>query len=226
MTAIKPDYRVIAIDETANWDPAIIAITGRMAGVYIVDFSTIHHICSLSGAYEARFLRNISEHYVRAPDGYSAGTPIWDDSFAADSPDVHARSVALAAAWNGPFYGIENEGGDEEWRYFDERSLRACDGAPIDLSGCDPDDDLAESAYEAAREYECNGEEWETLAPWNRVLIVGPDLCPDGRFQIVGRFRTMAAAVNFLDTSHTIDKARLEAGDYTIDDLDDPDAGD
>ena len=177
---IKPDYRVIAVDETHCWDESITAITGRIAGVYVVNFAELHHICSLSGSYEARFLRNITERYIREPDGYEAGEPIWPDDM---DPDDLARSQALVAAWNGPFYGLANENAGEEWAYFDERSLDASKGSKIDMEAAGWADEDSfdgwtdeqrqayrkggdDAAFDAALEYERNGEEWEENAPW------------------------------------------------------------
>lgn len=179
---IAPRYRVVAIDETDNWDPAITAITGRIAGVYIINFAEVTHICSLRGSYWAEFVCNITEHYIREPDGYRGSEPIWDMDFAAEYPEDHARSVALAAAWGGPFYGLTYENGGESGMYVDE-GFPEPDGDLIDVEGAGWDENPADmepedaeryrrerdqAAYEAASEYMANGEDWSDIAPWNR----------------------------------------------------------
>lgn len=178
MAAIKPDYRVILIDETHNWDESITAITGRIAGAYVVNFAEVTHLCSLRGSYWGEFLRNVPENWMRGPDGYSAGVPIWGD----DDSEGTERGKALFDATGDDWHSLQYENGGESGCYLDE-GLDPANGSPIDMEGAGWDDDTAEmtpddaeryrkerdeAAYEAAREYECNGEEWEDIAPWNR----------------------------------------------------------
>jgi hypothetical protein len=159
------DFRVVAIDETHNWDEAITAITGRIAGIYLIDFGTVTHLCSLDGSYWAEFVCNVPEHYIREPDGYDGGKPIWDDEWAAEHPEDFARSKALVEAWNGPFYGLTYEGGNESSHYISERATFRKRSEPMD--GIDPDsDDPARDAMEGVQEHMANGEEWEDLLPW------------------------------------------------------------
>ena len=182
MTYIAPRYRVIAIDQTEHWDPAITAIVGRIAAVYIVNFAECVHICSLTGSYWAEFVCNITEHHYREPGGHNNGEPIWDMDWAADSPEDFARSVALNDAWNGPFYGLQYENGGEPGMYISERFPEP-DGELIDLEGAgwieNPEEmegdageeyrrQRDEAAREAVQEYMNNGEEWEDIAPWNK----------------------------------------------------------
>lgn len=182
---IKPRYRVIAIDETEYWDAAITAITGRIAGVYIVNFAEVTHICSMRGSYWAEFVCNITEHYVREPDGYNGGEPIWpslndDDDYPGAGDDI-ARGKALAAIWHGTFYGLQYEGASDASRYLDE-GFPEPDNSLIDVAACgwdaDPsemsDDDAEkyrkerdDAARGAVSEYMCNGEDWTDIAPWN-----------------------------------------------------------
>lgn len=178
---IKPDYRVIAVDETHGWADEIVAITGRIAGVYVVNFAEVTHLCSLEGSYWGEFLCNITENYIREPDGYNGDSPIWDMDFAAEHPEDHARSVALEKAWGGRFYGLQYENGGERGSYFNR--LDPAKGSPIDMEGAGWDEDTSEmdeeaaeeyrrqrdeAAFDAAREYENNGEDWSDLAPWNK----------------------------------------------------------
>lgn len=163
---IKPDFRVVAIDETHNWDEAITAITGRIAGIYLINFAEVTHICDLTGSYWAEFICNITENYIREPDGYDGGKPIWDSDWEedADPADV-ARSKALEAAWGGSFYGLTYENSGEPGMYISERTTFAKRSAPVEV---DPDsDDPARDALESVQEYMANGEEWADLAPWN-----------------------------------------------------------
>jgi hypothetical protein len=99
---VPPDFRVIAVEETRNWDPKIIEHTGRMAGIYLVNFAEIVHICDFTGSYYAKFICNISENYVREPDGYDerqAQSGMKELSCEwADPIEVIARSKALFAA--------------------------------------------------------------------------------------------------------------------------------
>ena len=180
---IAPDYRVITVDETAHWDDAITAITGRIAGVYVVNFAEVTHLCSMTGSYWGEFLRNITENYIREPDGFAHGQPIWDDEFIKDSPEDYRRSLALASVTQGACYGITYENGGESGSYFDERALDPSKGSKIDMEGAGwVDEDSFEgwtdeqrdtyrkerdqAAFDAAREYENNGEEWDDIAPW------------------------------------------------------------
>lgn len=181
MTHISPRYRVIAIDETEYWNPEITAIVGRIAAVYIVNFAETTHICSLTGSYWAEFVCNITEHPYRAPDGHIAGSPIWDSDWAVDFPEEFARSLALYEAWGVPFYGLEYENGGESGMYISE-SFREPDGDLIDLDSDDWDQDTSEmepeeaakyrrqrdhAAHEAVHELIANGEDWQSIAPWN-----------------------------------------------------------
>lgn len=182
MSYIAPRYRVIAIDETRNWADAITAITGRIAGVYVVNFAEVTHLCSLSGSYWAEFVCNITEHYVREPDGYDNGAPIWDMDWAAESPEDFARSKALCEAWNGPFYGLTYENSGEPGMYI-AGTFPESEGDLIDLEGAGWTDDPSamegedadkyrrerdQAAMEAVAEYMANGEEWSDLAPWKQ----------------------------------------------------------
>lgn len=175
-----PRYRVITIDETHNWDESITAITGRIAGVYLVNFAECIHICSLEGSYWAEFICNITEHYIREPDGYRDGKPIWDDEFAADHPEDHARSVALCKAWERPFYGLQHENGGESGMYISARYPEP-DNSLVDVVDAGWDEDAEEmevedaeqyrvdrdrAASEAVHEYMANGEDWQDIAPW------------------------------------------------------------
>lgn len=176
---IPPRYRVIAIDETENWDAAITAITGRIAGIYIVNFAEVTHICSLRGSYWAEFVCNITEHYIREPDYYNAGVAMYEE---ADDFEGVARGKALAAIWKGPFYGIAYEGGNESSMYLDE-GFPEPDNSLIDIAtDSDWNENPAEmtaedaeeyrrqrdnAAQEAVSEYMANGEEWDDIAPWN-----------------------------------------------------------
>jgi hypothetical protein len=173
---IAPRYRVIAIDETQHWNHKITAITGRIAGVYIVNFAEMTHICSLRGSYWAEFVCNITEHYIREPDGHDGGDSIWPDDDA--ESDGVARGKALEAVWNGPFYGLQYEGGES--CYIDEGfpeptgdlidvASAGWDENPDDTS--DPDEyrqQRDQAAQEAVAEYMANGEEWEDIAPWKK----------------------------------------------------------
>lgn len=177
-----PRYRVIAIDESSYWANEITAITGRIAGVYVVNFAELTHCASLRGSYWAEFVCNITEHYVREPDGYENGKPVWDSDFATDSPDDYARSVALCEAWHGPFHGLTYENGGETGSYIDE-GLKEPENSLIDVveagwteNPADMSDDDADAyrqqrdaaAMEAAQEYMANGEDWASIAPWNK----------------------------------------------------------
>lgn len=179
MAFIPPRYRVVAIDETSNWADSIIAQTGRIAGVYIVNFAEVTHLCSLTGAYWAEFVCNITENYIREPDGYNSGVPIWDQEFITDEPEAYARSVALLEAWGEKYYGLAYENGGEPGMYIER--LAEPDGDLIDVVdagwGEDPDetDDPDEyrsqrdkAAQEAVQEYMSNGVDWSDIAPWNR----------------------------------------------------------
>jgi hypothetical protein len=165
---VPPDFRVIAVEETRNWDPKIIEHTGRMAGIYLVNFAEIVHICDFTGSYYAKFICNISEHYVREPDGYDGGKPVWDDSWLEwAEPEVIARSQALAAISAAEF---KYENGGEDGHYISERGFDREQGEKIE----NPDSEepfTEEAAMEAVQAMMANGEEWEDLAPWKKEAV-------------------------------------------------------
>lgn len=180
MEFIPPRYRVVAIDETSNWADDVTAIVGRIAGIYVINFAESVHLCSLEGSYWAEFICNITEHPYREPDGYNCGQPIWDMQWAAENPEEFERSKALLAAYGKPCYGLEYDNGGESGMYVSGRFPEPQDSL-IDLTGAGWDDDpdtmspddaekyrreRDEAAYEAAREYMSNGEDWQSIAPW------------------------------------------------------------
>jgi hypothetical protein len=227
---IAPDYRVIAIDETSNWDEKIVAITGRIAGVYVVNFAEVTHLCSLTGSYYGQFLRNISEHYVRAPDGYNAGVALWE----VDSDDCEGttRGKALLAACGKDWDEVIYDNGGEDGAYFEERSLDPAQGSPVDLSGTEWAEEPAdlneaqaetwrqqrdEAAYEVARYLECNGEEWEDIAPWRKPVAVSHFVEGMTRQYILTRVNTIKEAEDWIAEREQIDPEGVHRGDYGID---------
>lgn len=161
-----PDFRLVAIDETSNWAEDITRHTGRIAGVYLINFAEVTHCCEITPSYWAEFVCNIFENYFREPDGYDSGTPIWDDSAFEGDPELEARSKAIEAAAD-PFVQLQYENGGVEGSYY---HCHAIDGlkksAPVEV---DPEsDDPARDAMEGVQEYMANGEEWADLAPWNQ----------------------------------------------------------
>jgi hypothetical protein len=98
--------------------------------------------------------------------------------------------------------------------------------------------DLAGDEYQSTRDI--FGTEGEDLPLWDRdedppvidednekarvvIKLERPDIKPGDLLETVAWFATMADAVNYLGTDK-VDPDLLEAGAYTIDDLDDPDA--
>jgi hypothetical protein len=177
--AIKPNYRVFAIDESENWAPEILAITGKIAGVYVVNFNEVTHLCSLEGSYWAQSVCNITENYVREPDGYNGGVPIWPDDLG-DCEGVE-RGKALAEIWRKSgesFYGLAYVGAED--CYLSGR-IKPVKTSPIELDSDEWGADLStmtesdaeeyrrqrdKAAMEAVSEYMANGEDWADLAPW------------------------------------------------------------
>ncbi len=57
---VKPDWRWIALDETAYWDgdPEFAAKCGKIFGIYIFDASLRVYCCEMTPSYELYFLRS------------------------------------------------------------------------------------------------------------------------------------------------------------------------
>jgi hypothetical protein len=165
---VPPDFRVIAVEETRNWNPKVIEQTGRMAGIYLVNFAEIVHICDFTGSYYAKFICNISENYVREPDGYMSGNAIWDKEWEREADPIEvSRSKALFALKADNF---KYENGGEDGHYISEHGFNREQGEKIENP--DPEEPLTEdAAMEAVQALMANGEEWEDLAPWKKEAV-------------------------------------------------------
>lgn len=164
---LAPDFRLVAIDETRNWAEDITQHTGRIAGVYLINFAEVTHCCEITPSYWAEFVCNIFEHDFREPDGYDSGKPIWDDSAFEGDPEYKTRSEAIEAAKREPYISLQYENGGEDGSYFHCHSIDGLKkSAPVEI---DPEsDNPARDAMEGVQEYMANGEDWADLAPWNK----------------------------------------------------------
>jgi len=52
MKKVKPEFRLVGIDETIHWREDIQAAAGRIINVYLFDTTSQHYLCSLTPAAE------------------------------------------------------------------------------------------------------------------------------------------------------------------------------
>ena len=57
-----PDFRFVAVDETAHWRPEIIRETGRAFGVYLMDANQTVNLCEITPSIHLTFLHNSFEN--------------------------------------------------------------------------------------------------------------------------------------------------------------------
>ena len=67
-TEIKPDIRVLKIDETDCWCEEMVKKTGRIFGIYVFD-ATVHvHCCEFTPSYELYFIESTTEKMLSDED--------------------------------------------------------------------------------------------------------------------------------------------------------------
>lgn len=55
------NFQVIAINETSYWNEQIVAHTGRIYGLYLVDLDRKVHCCEITPSYELYFIESVTE---------------------------------------------------------------------------------------------------------------------------------------------------------------------
>lgn len=61
---MKPDLRIIKIDQTQHWRKDIVLKAGRIHSVYGFDANLGVHLCSLTPAYELKFIGYTWDNHV------------------------------------------------------------------------------------------------------------------------------------------------------------------
>ena len=87
-TEIKPDIRILKLDESHNWDPEIVSRAGgKIFGVYLYDATVAVHCCEITPSYELNFIES-QPHQL--PDDEDEREKLYDDI---QEGDLHTEPV-------------------------------------------------------------------------------------------------------------------------------------
>lgn len=66
---LPPRFKLVALDETHCWSDEVVAVTGRIQGIYLYDESRAIHCAELTPSYWLLFLYNVSENPIGDYEG-------------------------------------------------------------------------------------------------------------------------------------------------------------
>jgi hypothetical protein len=115
-TTIKPDIRIVPIDESEYWNEKSLKKAGKIANVYIFDANVGTHLCSLIPSYWLRYIDFITEKFIENDNDWEY---IHDAIATSEQSNYYGRSILDAKyvtySFNEDFPGYDDQELYDEW---------------------------------------------------------------------------------------------------------------
>lgn len=135
MTA--PDWRSVRLNESSHWDPKFIKENDvdKMYGVYLVNFNSVTHCCSLTPSFELNFVGSV---YTGGPEDDEGREQLFEAILAADQQSELVKYIYCKDL---------------------NKALTEVDQHKIELDKSDWEDD-EDRGFEHVRDYYCGNPTW------------------------------------------------------------------